>query len=72
MNAQHYDNKKLAEKRVEKCTQQELAAALGISEMTVNRAEKGKQVSYELLLKMCEHIGLDIREILFEKAASAS
>lgn len=71
MNAQHYDNKKLAEARAKKCTQADLAEALEISEMTVNRAEKGKQVSYELLLKICEHIGLDIREILFEKAAGA-
>jgi len=69
MNAQHYDNQKLAKKRAEKHTQQEIAAELGISEMTVNRAEKGKQVSYELLLRMCNFIGLDIREILLAEPA---
>lgn len=72
MNAEHYDNEKLAKKRAEKFTQAEFAAELGKSEMTVNRAEKGKQISYELLLEMCRVLELDIREILIADPSNAA
>lgn len=64
MNAEHYDHEKLARLRSEKLTQKDLAEQLQIREMTVYRAEKGINVSYELLLRMCTILGVDIREIL--------
>lgn len=64
MNANHYDHEKLARIRVKKYTQKELAEKLGVVEMTIYRAEKGINVSYELLLDICNAIGANIREIL--------
>jgi len=64
MNATHYDHKKLAKLREEKITQKELAEQLGVVEMTIYRAENGITASYELLLRICNAIGADIREIL--------
>lgn len=64
MNGTHYDHQKLAKKREEKITQTDLAKRLGVVEMTIYRAEKGINASYELLLNICNEIGLDIREIL--------
>jgi transcriptional regulator with XRE-family HTH domain len=65
MNREHYDPQKLAELRKAKMTQTELAEAIGVAEMTVQRAESGNGgVRYEILAKICEELQIDIREVL--------
>jgi transcriptional regulator with XRE-family HTH domain len=64
MNATHYDHRRLKQLREKKFTQKELAEELGVVELTIARAENGKSTSYELLLDMCQKIGIDVREIL--------
>lgn len=64
MNSHHYNPTKLAKFRETRITQKELTEKLGVSEMTIHRAEKGVSVSYELLSSTCQEIGLDIKEIL--------
>lgn len=74
MNASHYNSAKLALAREQKqLTQKNIAEKLGVTEMTVYRAEKGINASYELLVKFCELVDLDIREILvLDKAKNFS
>jgi transcriptional regulator with XRE-family HTH domain len=64
MNGAHYKPELLAAVRKEKITQKELAERLGVTEMTIHRAETGKNASYELLSDICREIGLDIKTIL--------
>lgn len=69
MNATHYNPDQLAKLRESKFTQKQLADRLGVTEMTIHRAEKGVSVSYELLTDICREIGVDIKEILLSTAA---
>jgi transcriptional regulator with XRE-family HTH domain len=64
MNADHYNPELLAAARKKKITQKELAERLGVTEMTIHRAETGKNASYELLSDICREIGLDVKKIL--------
>lgn len=64
MDKQHYNPEILAAARKEKTTQKELAEALGVTEMTIYRAEKGESVSYELLSEICRSIGINVKQIL--------
>ena len=69
MNSNHYNPAKLAKLREKKLTQRQLADKLGVTEMTIYRAEKGERVSYELLSSICIQIGVDVKEILISTPA---
>lgn len=64
MNTEHYSPEILAAERKKKITQKELAERLGVTEMTIYRAESGQNVSYELLVDICHEIGIDIKKLL--------
>ncbi len=64
MDKQHYNPEILAAARKQKTTQKELAETLGVTEMTIYRAEKGESVSFELLADICREIGIDVKQIL--------
>lgn len=68
MDKQHYNPDILARLRKEKTTQKELAETLGVTEMTIYRAEKGESVSFELLSDICREIGIDVKQILIPTA----
>lgn len=70
MNAEHYNPELLATVRKQKITQKDLAEKLGVTEMTIYRAEKGESVSYELLSEICREIGIDIKNILVSTPAT--
>jgi transcriptional regulator with XRE-family HTH domain len=64
MNSTHYDPIKLKDAREKKFTQKQLAEKLGVTEMTIYRAETGQNVSFELLSDICSEVGLDVKKIL--------
>jgi len=64
MNAEHYNPELLATARKKATTKTELAKTLGVTKMTIYRAEKGESVSYELLSEICREIGIDVKSIL--------
>ncbi len=68
MNALDYNPNLLKAARKKKLTQEQLAKRLGVTEMTIYRAENGKSVSYQLLSKICSEIGLDVKKVLVTQA----
>ena len=48
-------------------SQEELAAALGVSRSTISHLERGGEISGSLLLKVSEFFGKDPREIFFTR-----
>lgn len=64
MNNNHYYPEKLAEIRKGIGTQEEVAEKLGISNITLSRAENGKNASYELLCAIASLANVDVRDLL--------
>ena len=66
MTGNLYDHRRLAALREEKgFSQQYLADKLGVNKVTFSRVENGHNVSYELLLRLCQLLDVDSSEILY-------
>ena len=72
MNDNHYHPEKLAEIRKKVGTQEEVARRLGITNITLSRAENGKNASYELLCAISNLANTDVREILKQNQTTVS
>lgn len=64
MNGEHYDFETLATTRSASYSQEEFARLLGIHPVSWNRVENGRSASFEVLLKACNLLKLDIRDIV--------
>ena len=64
MNENHYYPEKLATIRKQIGTQEDVAEQLGITNITLSRAENGKNASYELLCSVANLAKIDVRELL--------
>lgn len=64
MNVNHYHPEKLAEIRKRIGTQEDVAEKLGITNVTLSRAENGRNASYELLCSIANLANVDVRELL--------
>jgi len=64
MNGNHYFPEKLAEIRKSIGTQEDVAGKLGVTNITLSRAENGKNASYELLCSIANLANADVRELL--------
>lgn len=68
MNARHYDPEKLKRIREEKSfTQEFVAKRLDVNRQTIYRAEKGLDVSYELLCDISEVYEIEVTSLLYPR-----
>jgi transcriptional regulator with XRE-family HTH domain len=65
MNGSLYNHRLLADVRDARYTQEQFAEILGITVVTLSRMENGRNASYELILKACQHLDLDSSKIMY-------
>jgi transcriptional regulator with XRE-family HTH domain len=67
MDARFYDSPRLVRLREKKGkTQEQVAADLGVTQMTVCRVETGKGVSFELLCRLASYYSVPYKSLLRE------
>ena len=65
MDSKHYNPQKLIDAReLRGKTQQEIASELNVDSQTIYRAEAGKNVSIDLLGKMCNYYGMPVTTVI--------
>jgi transcriptional regulator with XRE-family HTH domain len=66
MDSTFYDNKTLAQMReLRKQSQLAVANELGLTTMTIQRAEKGKQVSFRVIAMLCNYYGIPVTSVIY-------
>lgn len=65
MQGNLYNYKLLGSIREAKYTQEQFAEILNITVVTLSRMENGKNASYELILKACQHLDIDSSKIFY-------
>lgn len=66
MDKNHYDFHELAKIRKSVGTQEEVAETLGVTTVTLSRAENGKSASFELLSAICNLGKRNVKDLILE------
>jgi transcriptional regulator with XRE-family HTH domain len=65
MDSTFYDNGKLkAAREMRQQSQVAVSRALGVTSMTIQRAEAGKHVSFRVIAELCNYYGIPVTSII--------